>query len=85
MVFVTAVAFSKGEESLLSASADASAWLTGMPARRGAQLSRITAVMLLLLVLVMFALAAAVWFGVDAQIFAALEQLGYKPAAHTEL
>ncbi len=85
MVFVTAVALSKGEDSLLSASADASAWLTGMPAGRGAKLSSTTTIMLLLLVLLLCAVAAAVWTGVDAHILSALERLGVKPAAHTEL
>ena len=85
MVFVTAVAFSKGEDSLLSASADASAWLTGMPAQRGAGVSSIATVTLLLLVLVLCAVAAAFLAGVDIQILAALKRIGVKQAAHTEL
>ncbi len=85
MVFVTAVAFSSGEDSLLSASADASAWLTGTPAQQGAQVSSMATVMLLLLVLMLCAVAVAFWTGADAQILAALQRIGVKPAAHTEL
>lgn len=85
MVFVTAVAFSSREDSLMSASADASAWITAADARAGSKLSSASTVLLILLFLLLCAALAAWWAGYDAQILAILQRIGVQPGAHSEL
>ena len=85
MVFVTAVGFDSKESCLLSASADASAWLTSTQPQGGVRVSAVAVLLILLLLLLLFCTLAASFFGVDARILALLSKLGVHRGSHTEL
>ena len=92
MVFVTAVAFNSEQDSLLSVSADASAWVTRVGLCKRSSFLSITTVCLLLVFLVMCS-AAALYIaelsghpaGLDASIQNLLESFGLQPGGHSEL
>ena len=85
MVFVTAVGFDSTENCLLSASADASAWLTSTQPQGGVRVSTISVVLILLLLLSICCTLAASFIGFDARILALLSQFGVRRGSHTEL
>ena len=85
MVFVTAVGFDSQESCLLSASADASAWLTSTQPQGGVRVSTIAVLLILLLLLLFCCTLAASFIGFDARILALLSQLGVRQGSHTEL
>lgn len=92
MVFVTAVAFNSEQDSLLSVSADASAWVTRAGLRKRSSLSSITTVLLLLVFLVLCC-AAALYIaelsghlaGLKAGTQNLLKSFGLQPGGHSEL
>ena len=85
MVFVTAVGFDSQESCLLSASADASAWLTSTQPQGGVRVFTIAVLLILLLLLLLCCTVAASFIGFDARILALLSQLGVHQGSHTEL
>ena len=84
MVFSTAVAFSKTDGCLLSASADASVWITAAKSGRGRSGSGVT--ILLLLLFLLLCCAAGAWLtGADRRILTALRSIGVQSGSHSEL
>lgn len=92
MVFVTGVAFNSEQDSLLSVSADASAWVTRVGLRKRASFLSITTVCLLLVFLVLCCTAALYIAerlghpaGLDASIQNLLKSFGLQPGGHSEM
>jgi hypothetical protein len=92
MVFVTAVAFNSQQDSLLSVSADASAWVTCAGLRKHSSFSSVPTICLLLIFLVLCC-SAALYIadisghpaGIDLSIQTLLETFGLQPGGHEEL